>query len=643
MNPDVSPYDALLLLSFGGPEKPEDVVPFLENVTRGRGIPRERLEEVGEHYFLFGGRSPINDQNRALLAAIREDLAGQRHRPAGLLGQPQLGPVPRRHARADDGRRRHRGPRSSPRRRTPRARRAGSTARTSPTRSPRSRGRPAPRQAAAVLQPPRLRGAGRRRLASPRSPSCPTPSARGPHLVFVTHSIPIAMADASGRRGGRRRLRRAAPQRRRRGGRPGPRGDRAGPPHALVYCSRSGRARRCRGSSPTSTTTSRRCQRRRAQRGDGADRLRLRPHGGHLRPRHRGDGHRRAARHARGACRDRRGPTRASWRWSATWCWSAPLSSAARTPVRAGGRLDAGLVRTSARRAAAPTREVRARRSAGRLVTSPAPTPGGPARPGAARSPTRARAWRVPDASRRDRRRRHQDQRRRRGHRGRPGGRGADPPRAPRAASRRRDPGRGGRRPPGHLGRALGRRPDRRHRELPLRPARLRRVGRGGGRRRRWSRASCVTSRPASSTPPRSGDGADPRRRSRSAVRPSPPAGRAAGRSPASATSARCASTRRGCVAALLPEVRDIRRMGSCALDLCHVADGSVDGYVEAGPQAWDCSAGRPRAERGRRPLRAARRPFALGSHRCATWWWAPRPTGGTSSSQRSPQAGFLA
>ena len=76
MNPDVSPYDALLLLSFGGPEKPEDVVPFLENVTRGRGIPRERLEEVGEHYFLFGGRSPINDQNRDLLAAIREDLAG---------------------------------------------------------------------------------------------------------------------------------------------------------------------------------------------------------------------------------------------------------------------------------------------------------------------------------------------------------------------------------------------------------------------------------------------------------------------------------------------------------------------------------------------------------------------------------------
>lgn len=77
--PDVQrvtdPYDAVLLVSFGGPERPEDVVPFLENVTRGRGIPRERLEEVGEHYFLFGGKSPINDQNRALIAAIEADFA----------------------------------------------------------------------------------------------------------------------------------------------------------------------------------------------------------------------------------------------------------------------------------------------------------------------------------------------------------------------------------------------------------------------------------------------------------------------------------------------------------------------------------------------------------------------------------------
>jgi ferrochelatase len=70
------PYDALLLVSFGGPERAEDVVPFLRNVTAGRGIPDERLVEVGAHYALFGGRSPINDQNRDLLTAIRQDLAG---------------------------------------------------------------------------------------------------------------------------------------------------------------------------------------------------------------------------------------------------------------------------------------------------------------------------------------------------------------------------------------------------------------------------------------------------------------------------------------------------------------------------------------------------------------------------------------
>jgi ferrochelatase len=70
--PDI---DAVLLLSFGGPEGPDDVVPFLENVTRGRNIPRERLEEVGTHYFSFGGVSPINAQCRELLAALRVELA----------------------------------------------------------------------------------------------------------------------------------------------------------------------------------------------------------------------------------------------------------------------------------------------------------------------------------------------------------------------------------------------------------------------------------------------------------------------------------------------------------------------------------------------------------------------------------------
>ncbi len=67
--------DALLLVSFGGPERSEDVMPFLENVTRGRGIPQERLQSVAEHYHHLGGRSPINDQNRALISALRQDFA----------------------------------------------------------------------------------------------------------------------------------------------------------------------------------------------------------------------------------------------------------------------------------------------------------------------------------------------------------------------------------------------------------------------------------------------------------------------------------------------------------------------------------------------------------------------------------------
>lgn len=64
------PYDALLLVSFGGPERPEEVLPFLENVVRGKPVPPERLREVAEHYLLFDGVSPLNQQNRALLMAV---------------------------------------------------------------------------------------------------------------------------------------------------------------------------------------------------------------------------------------------------------------------------------------------------------------------------------------------------------------------------------------------------------------------------------------------------------------------------------------------------------------------------------------------------------------------------------------------
>ena len=67
-------YDALLLLSFGGPERPEDVLPFLHVVTQGRNVPEERLRTVAEQYHLFGGRSPINDHNRALIAKLEAEL-----------------------------------------------------------------------------------------------------------------------------------------------------------------------------------------------------------------------------------------------------------------------------------------------------------------------------------------------------------------------------------------------------------------------------------------------------------------------------------------------------------------------------------------------------------------------------------------
>jgi ferrochelatase len=68
-------YDALLFVSFGGPEGPDEVLPFLENVLRGRNVPRQRMLEVAEHYQHFGGISPINAQNRALIAALENEFA----------------------------------------------------------------------------------------------------------------------------------------------------------------------------------------------------------------------------------------------------------------------------------------------------------------------------------------------------------------------------------------------------------------------------------------------------------------------------------------------------------------------------------------------------------------------------------------
>ena len=153
------PYDAILIVGFGGPERRDDVLPFLENVTRGRNVPRERLLEVAEHYDHFGGVSPINSQVRDLIAALRPELdrhgislpiywgnrnwhpmladtlsemavprseAGPRLRPRGLQLLLQLPPVPRRHRARASSRRTWRSQRST--------RFASST--TTPTSSP---------------------------------------------------------------------------------------------------------------------------------------------------------------------------------------------------------------------------------------------------------------------------------------------------------------------------------------------------------------------------------------------------------------------------------------------------------------------------------------------------------------------------
>ncbi|RMB59835.1 ferrochelatase [Tessaracoccus antarcticus] len=74
MNADLSPYTAVLVTSYGGPNEPDDVLPFMRNATAGRGIPDERLLEVSEHYMMFGGRSPINELNARLLDHVRAEL-----------------------------------------------------------------------------------------------------------------------------------------------------------------------------------------------------------------------------------------------------------------------------------------------------------------------------------------------------------------------------------------------------------------------------------------------------------------------------------------------------------------------------------------------------------------------------------------
>lgn len=88
----LAPYDAVLLVSFGGPEREEDVLPFMQNVTRGRGIPEARLREVSEHYYRRGGVSPINSENRALIAALERELQARGETLPVLWGNRNLDP-----------------------------------------------------------------------------------------------------------------------------------------------------------------------------------------------------------------------------------------------------------------------------------------------------------------------------------------------------------------------------------------------------------------------------------------------------------------------------------------------------------------------------------------------------------------------
>jgi ferrochelatase len=89
----VNDYDAVIVVSFGGPEGPEEVMPFLGNVLRGRDVPKERMLRVAEHYYRFGGISPINEQNRALIAALETELADHGHQLPVYFGNRNWDPM----------------------------------------------------------------------------------------------------------------------------------------------------------------------------------------------------------------------------------------------------------------------------------------------------------------------------------------------------------------------------------------------------------------------------------------------------------------------------------------------------------------------------------------------------------------------
>jgi len=196
-------HDAFLLVSFGGPEGPDEVMPFLENVTRGRGIPPERLANVAEHYYAFGGVSPINQQCRDLLAAVRADFSASGLSLPVYWGNrnwtPYLTDTVR--AMAGDGVRRAVAFVTS-------AYSSYSSCRQYLDDIERAR-------AAAGPEAPRIDKIGRFYdypgfiepfAASTRAAlgALPPDLRDGAHLVFTAHSVPVAMAEASGPGAGNR-------------------------------------------------------------------------------------------------------------------------------------------------------------------------------------------------------------------------------------------------------------------------------------------------------------------------------------------------------------------------------------------------------------------------------------------------------
>ena len=277
-------------------------MPFLENVTRGRNVPPERLEEVAHHYARFDGVSPINAQNRALIEALRPELDRARDRPADLLRQPQLAPVPRRHA-ARDARRRGAACARLLHERLQLLLELPAVPREHPRRAGRGRaGRARGRADAHVLQPPRLRRRRTRSTSRTRSPRVPEDRRAGVHLAFTAHSIPLAMARQSRYESQLEEASRLVAEEvgRLRPGRRLPEPQRL----AAGAVARAGRLR----------PHPRARRARRSRRRPLADRLRLRPHGGAVRPRRRGargggGGWRRSRPRARRPAR-----TRPSWR-----------------------------------------------------------------------------------------------------------------------------------------------------------------------------------------------------------------------------------------------------------------------------------------------------------------------------------------